>query len=849
MKKILSTLVALTCLAVMPAASQTVTTTPATVTRSATGIVITFHADGGNKGLMGVASSTPVYAHTGVITSLSKSVSDWKYAPTWGDNDAKYRLTYVKANTWSLTIPDVRTYYGITDPTETVEKLMFVFRTADGSREGKTATGGDITVEIFPDNFPSSKTAAYPGGSPEMGPKKNADGSVTFCLGAPGKSNVLLVGSWNDYAVTPSQVMDYQDVDGIRYFHTTVASLADGKDHMYYYIVDGSTQVGDPYGRLILDPWNDGLIPSDVFPDTPAYPSAKIANVPVAVYNSAREDYDWNVTSFKGVKQSDLIIYELLLRDFTGTEGQAKGDGTVAKAMEKLDYLKELGVNAIELLPITEFSGNNSWGYNPNFYFAPDKAYGTPEAYKAFIDGAHERGMAVILDMVFNQSDSQHPWYNMYRQTAPERFFNGSAPHSYNVFNDWNQDYKLMFRQWCDALDYWLTEYKVDGFRFDLVKGLGDSDSYGIAYDAATNTYATPNETATNEYNATRVARMKALRDHIILTRPDVYFINEDLAGAQEETEMAEDGEINWANVNNASCKYAMGVVKEAPLDRFYAPLDGNRPWGSTVSYSESHDEERVAYMAANDKNSLVSGNTNSKINTRCLRLGSLAAQMLLSPGAHMIWQFEELAVKESTKNAGGNNTSPKIVPWSYLNNKNYKGLHDTYADLCHIRSEYAYMFDKDASCRLDLNSVTARYISLVSGTSELYLVVNPAVTSTAEVMPVHPVTGAAVDLSGYELLAASYNTTPTVSGKGVNLPGGTFAVYGKELKSGISDITTAPAATPQFDVTDGIVTPRGDYGTFTIHTLTGTSLPVDTPLVPGLYIITIDGKSMKLKI
>ena len=72
------------CLAVMPAASQTVTTTPATVTRSATGIVITFHADGGNKGLMGVASTTPVYAHTGVITGLSKSVTDWKYAPTWG---------------------------------------------------------------------------------------------------------------------------------------------------------------------------------------------------------------------------------------------------------------------------------------------------------------------------------------------------------------------------------------------------------------------------------------------------------------------------------------------------------------------------------------------------------------------------------------------------------------------------------------------------------------------------------------------------------------------------------------------------------------------------------------------
>lgn len=836
------------CLAAIPAKSQVVTTTPATVTRSSKGLVVTFHADGGNKGMMGVSKDTPVYAHTGVITNLSKSISDWKYAPTWGDNSAKYKLTYVSPDTWSLSIPDIRTYYGMTDPTEVVKQLVFVFRTGDKTKEAKTATGGDIAVDVFPENFPSSKAGTYPGSELKMGPVKNADGSVTFCLGAPGKTNVVLVGSWNDYAFTPSQVMEYQDVEGIRYFHTTVPALADGKDHTYYYIVDGATQIGDPYGRLILDPWNDGNISDKVFPDMPKYPADKLSNVPVAVYNSAREEYDWKVSSFNGVKQSDLIIYELLLRDFTGTDGEANGEGTVAMAMEKLDYLKELGVNAIELLPITEFSGNNSWGYNPNFYFAPDKAYGTPEAYKAFIDGAHERGMAVILDMVFNQSDSQHPWYNMYRQMAPEHFFNGSAPHSYSVFNDWNQDYKLVFRQWCDALDYWLTEYKVDGFRFDLVKGLGDSDSYGTAYDAATNSYASPSESNTNKYNATRVARMKALRDHIILTKPDVYFINENLAGAQEETEMAADGEINWANINGAACEYAMGYVEKSSLDRFYAPMDGGRTWGSTVSYAESHDEERVAYKAATYGVTEVKGNTSSKINTQCLRLGSLAAQMIMTPGAHMIWQFEELGAKESTKQDNGdNNTSPKTVVWSYMSNKSRKGLHDTYADLCGIRSKYSYMFDKAASCRLDLSSTKARYISLASGSSELYLVVNPAVTGSADVMPYHAVTGQAVDLSGYELLAVSYNTTPTVSGNGVNLPGGTFAVYGKELKSGIEDVAVNPA--PGFDIIDGVVTPRGDYKRFSIHTLTGISLPTDSRLTQGIYIITIDGSTFKIAI
>ena len=849
MKKFLSTIVGLLCLSAISTTAQVVTTSPATVTQSSGGVVITFHADGGNKGLMGVTSSTPVYAHTGVITNQSKSSSDWLYAPTWGDNDAKYKMTYVSDNTWTLTIPDIRSYYGITSATEQVEQLAFVFRTADGTREAKTATGGDILVQIFPDKFPSSKATAYPGGTPKMGPVKNADGSVTFCLGAPGKSNVLLVGSWNDYAITPAQVMDYQEVDGIRYFHTTVAGLADGSDQIYYYIVDGATRVGDPYGRLILDPWNDGYIPSKVFPNMPAYPSTKLANVPVAVYNSSRDEYDWNVPSFKGVKQSDLIIYELLLRDFTGTEGEANAEGTVAMAMEKLDYLKELGVNAIELLPIMEFSGNNSWGYNPNFYFAPDKAYGTPQAYKAFIDGAHERGMAVILDVVFNQSDSQHPWYDMYRQTAPERFFNGSAPHDYNVFNDWNQDNKLVFRQWCDVLDYWLTEYKADGFRFDLVKGLGDSDSYGTTYYPATNTYSAPTAANTDKYNPTRVARMKALRDHLIITNPNAYFINEDLAGAEEENHMAADGEINWANINSPACEYAMGYVEKGALDRFYAPLDGGRTWGSTVSYAESHDEERVAYKAVTYGVSELTGNNNTKLALRCLRFGSLAAQMLLTPGAHMIWQFEELGANESTKTStGGNNTDAKTVMWENLDNKYYSGLHDSYADLCGIRSKYAYMFDKDATCRLDLSSAKGRYISLASGTSELYLVVNPAVTGSADVMPYDAKTGSPVNLTGYELLAASYNTTPTVSANGVNLPAGTFAVYGKELKSGINDIIATPTeTTPAIEVINGIITPVGDFGSFSIHTPAGVSLPTGTTLAPGLYLVTVDGFTSKV--
>jgi len=163
------------------------------------------------------------------------------------------------------------------------------------------------------------------------------------------------------------------------------------------------------------------------------------------------------------------------------------------------------------------------------------------------------------------------------------------------VLNDWNQDNPLVQQQWKDALKYWMTVYKVDGFRFDLVKGLGNNDSYGNTYNPATNMWGTPSDANTNRFNATRVARMKELHAAMKEVNPDAYFINENLAGAQEENDMAADGEINWANINTESRQFAMGYSSNSSLNRFYAPLD-SRTWGSTVSYAESHDEERMAY-------------------------------------------------------------------------------------------------------------------------------------------------------------------------------------------------------------------------------------------------------------
>lgn len=933
MKRFLLPLIAAWC--AFAASGQIVTTSPAIVQTDSRNIVITYHADEGNKGLAGLTSATKVYAHTGVITNKSANLGDWQYAPTWLDNSSKYEMTYAGPNTWTLTIPSIDSYYGITDAGETVEKLMFVFRTATGSQEGKTESGGDIAVPVYPAGFqvvlsssidgtvinssdpitltvnttsnatiklyldgestnpiatgtntmsisgqksfpavgsytvvaeatPSnggatvtskltlvklgaSVSQSYPGGVPKMGAVANTDGTVTFCIAAPGKQSMVLVPSWNGYSVSADLQMKYQDYNGYRYFWTTVGGLQSDTDYIYYYLADGTRAVGDPYARLVLDPWSDKYIPESVFPDMPAYPVGLVPEgLPLAVYNSNADSYDWQVKDFKGVDQSRLVIYELLIRDFTGTEGEANGEGTVAGVMSKLDYLQGLGVNAIELLPIMEFNGNNSWGYNTNFYFAPDKAYGTPDDYRALVDECHRRGIAVILDIVFNQSDGLHPWYQMY-DIAENPFYNASAPHAYSVLNDWKQEYPLVEQQWVDALKYWLTAYNVDGFRFDLVKGLGDSDSYGATYNASTNSWSGVTDENTNRYNQTRVDRMKRLHAAMKTVKPDAYFINENLATAEEENAMATDGEINWANINSASINYAEGVNAAANLNRFYAPLD-SRYWGSTVSYIESHDEERLAYAVETSASTVAAIKNSEELQMR--RLGSVAAQMLMSPGAHMLWQFQEFGADQTTKNESGNDTSPKNVVWSYLDNEYRAGLKQSYADLIAIRNNNAEMFADSINTVMncDYNPSSAyRSIVLTNGDKQIVLLVNANANNYARSidMPAEA-THAAED---YQLLAASYGQTPTVSSaKKVSLRGCGFAVFGtKNINAGIDGVSTDGAIGVSVHATEnGDIVVDGDYTDLAVYDIMGRKTR-STGLTSGVYIVRVDNSNFKL--
>lgn len=914
MKRLLITLFAV--ITFVAASAQIVTSNPPLLSQSSSGIVLTYHPDapGSNKVLADLPAGTDIYAHIGLITDKSTGTSDWKFAPTWLDNSAKYKLKYVGPNTYELAIGTFASYFPALG-TDKVKRLAMVFRTEKGDKEGKTAAGGDIFVDVYEEGFnmalsstitniaqvgqttslavatseaadlaitvndqplaslgattqlkadykfsalgsytftatarnsagqtltktltvvvpEASKAAPYPGGTPKMGAVKGSDGSVTFCLAAPGKNSVILVPSWDDYAVRNENVMAYHDYNGQRYFWITVKGLDPEKPYPYYYIVDGTKKVGDPYARLVLDCYSDKYLDPAVFPERPAYPYDRFDDVILAVYQG-NLDTDYSFSPFSIPEHRDLIIYEMLFRDFTGTEGKADGNGTVRAAIEKIPYLAELGVNAVELMPIMEFNGNNSWGYNTNFYFAVDKAYGSPRDYKDFIETCHQHGIAVILDIVFNQSDGLHPWYQMY-PVESNPFYNAVAPHDYSVLNDWRQDNPLVQQQWEDALRYWMTAYNVDGFRFDLVKGLGDNSSYGKGTEA---------------YNQSRIDRMKRLHAVIRSVKPNGIHINEHLAGADEETQMANDGQLLWGNFSHNSCQFAIGQAEGSgggKLNQLYS--DYGRPAGSVIAYAESHDEERVGYRISTSAPTAMRSSSNA-----AKRLGLLAAHFCLTPGPKMFWQFIELGANQTTKTSnGGNNTDPKRVIWSNLDNVNYSALHATYRALLNLRRDNPELFSTSAEFitnNVGGNVTQPRTIILRNGSKEVIAFINPATSGNALTVSAR---ANSLSASNNQLIVATPGVTATLTGTNnvsVSLPYNSMAVFATKEVTGVDDIVAdSPSATTAVIGGQGTITVAGDYTDARVYTLDGRSAGFDG-LAPGIYIVTVDGTTHKVTV
>ena len=537
---------------------------------------------------------------------------------------------------------------------------------------------GTITVK---DSFsfyipPTTTVAPLPAGVQEGINYLPGNTSVTLVLYAPGKNNVVVIGDFSNWAVLCANQMN-KTSDG-NYFWMTIAGLTPGTEYAYQYLIDNSIKTADPYAQKVLDPDNDGFIDAVTYPNLKPYPTGLTTGI-VSVLQTAEPPYNWQVNNFIKPDKRNLVIYELLIRDFTAQH-------SYQSLIDSLQYLKNIGINAIELMPINEFDGNESWGYNTSFYFAPDKYYGTKNKLKEFIDKCHQNGIAVILDVVYNHCTGNAPQAKMYWDAANNRpaannpWLNQTTPHAYAFFNDFNHTSPATQYLVQRSLNHWLAEYKVDGFRFDLAKGFTQTQS---------------NTTTIENYDATRVANLKRYYDGTIPGHPGTYMILEFLGTlpSQEEQEYAAHGFMLWGNNNAVYNQCTMGYTSNSDISPvvYNDPKRGfNNP--AEVGYMESHDEERTMYKNITFGNS--SGSYNVKtLSTALAREEAAAAVFFTVPGPKMIWQFEERGY-DVPLNYGGSNVANKPPRWEYMTVPERRHLYDTYKSIIDLRLNNPAIFN-----------------------------------------------------------------------------------------------------------------------------------------------------------
>ena len=637
-----------------------------------------------------------VYAHIGVVDG-----EFWRYTPSdYSTNAEKGKMTNIGDNTWTIELtPTVREWFD--SGTTQIKEIGVIIRPADQSttafKNAKIIKVSDskYTLEHRPK---SEMTAAAPSGT---GYGINYESTtVTFALKEEAEQYdfAYLIGEFNDWTPSDAYAMNWDenmkcwwytlDLNDPDRNPETVEALDPDEEYMFQYYIgtlnDSWTtlRLSDPFSEIIYSS-DDQWITSSTYPDLREYPSSQTSGLISAFQvNCPAKDYVFE-NSFSIGDIDDLVIYELLFRDFTET-GDIKG------ALARMDYLEELGINAIELMPVQEFDGNDSWGYNTNSYFAMDKAYGTREDYKRFIDECHARGIAVILDVVYNHMTGSATPAKMYWNTKENTtadvnpWFNVVAPHPFSVYHDLRHSNAFVKEELVKRnIRYLVEEYNVDGFRFDLTKGLTD----------------TPSGNDCSDWNQQRIDNLKEYNALIRSLSQDtgkpLVMICEHFCSDDEEKELARSGIKLWKKCTDPYYQSAMGYSNGSDFSSAWTL----RTWGSDegyfgqqVAFMESHDEERQQYKVLQYAPSSVKGD----LSARMKRSGANAAFFFTFPGPKMIWQFGELGYDISIEQGG--RTAKKPVHWEYYDSEGpRRELYESYADILNFRKENPEFFDIDS--------------------------------------------------------------------------------------------------------------------------------------------------------
>lgn len=537
-----------------------------------------------------------------------------------------------------------------------------------------------VSAEFVYFVIPAPETAEMPDGVID-GINYIDDNTVVLVLHAPLKSFAFVLGDFNSWEYNEDYYMK-QTPDQERMW-LQINNLEAGKEYVFQYEVDGEIRIGDPYAEKVSDPWNDHFITNATYPGLISYPTGLTSGI-ATVLQTAQEPYEWQTTDFTPPAVEDMVIYELLIRDFTEQH-------TYQSLIDSMDYFLRLGVNVIELMPVNEFEGNISWGYNPNYYFAPDKYYGPRHKLKEFIDVCHANGIAVVLDIVLNHSFNTSPMVMLYfdpnagqwgKPTPENPWFLVDCPHEPWCWgNTFDQDSPHVHEFFNRVVEHWLTEYRFDGFRFDFTKGFTNvqSGNQGWNYDAA------------------RVANLKRIADHAWSVNPDALVILEHFTDNNEEKELADYGMLIWGNMNHTYNEATMGWVNNSNFDWIsYQQRGWNDP--HLIGYMESHDEQRLMYKNYQFGNSAPGYSTRDTL--IALERMALAANFFFTiPGPKMIWMFGEYGYDVDIDFNG--RTGPKPIRWYYLDDYHREYLFHVYAALIQLKKEYDVFRTQDYTLSL----------------------------------------------------------------------------------------------------------------------------------------------------
>ncbi|PQO46361.1 1,4-alpha-glucan branching protein [Blastopirellula marina] len=467
-----------------------------------------------------------------------------------------------------------------------------------------------------------------------LGPMPHENG-VAFRLWAPHADAVSIVGSFNDWE--PTAMPMKQEEAGNWYLDVAEAKIG---DEYRYLLTCGDKEVSrmDPRAREVTNSVGNSVVHNPVF--------------------------DWGDDNYQLPPWNELVIYEMHLGTFHRSEEDTSG--TFADAIRRLDHLVQLGVNVVQLMPLCEFAGDVSWGYNPAQIFAVESTYGGPRGFKRFVKAAHQRGIGVIQDVVYNHfgpSDLDIWQFDLWEQNGMGGIYFYNDWRSKTPWGDTRPDYgRGEVRQFIyDNARMWIDDYHVDGLRYDMTLYMRSVDGSDELPDG---------------WNLAQWINQDIQRDC-----PGTLLIAEDLQSNDYITKHASEGGAHFSSQWDAEFVHPVRDVASQPDD---AGRDLNKLIRAItfryninsferVIYTESHDE------VANGKSRLPSEIApDAPTDGYARHRSTLAAGvMMTSPGIPMLFQGQEFL-----QDGWFQDTDP--LDWD--RKEEFPGVVSLYRDLVHHR-------------------------------------------------------------------------------------------------------------------------------------------------------------------